>query len=106
MMAQDPGFEMVFPYASKLHRARPQVRERRSRAIDGDLLAELKDLRGRLARAADVPCVVAPNRTLEEIAALRPMTKGAMMTVHGMGKERFKRYGRALLKAVRDWSSG
>ena len=108
MMAQDPGFEMVFPHASKLHRARPQVREKGEVGpIDGDLLAELKDLRGRLARAADVPpYVVAPNRTLEEIAALRPMTKGAMMTVHGMGKERFKRYGRALLKAVRDWSSG
>ena len=67
MMAQDPGFEMVFPHASKLRRARPQVRESGVGPIDGDLLAELA-LRGRLSRAADVPpYVVAPNRTSKKL---------------------------------------
>ena len=105
-MARDGSFEMVFPHATKLRRSRPKPRPDDGLGpIDGDLLAELKSLRSRLARAADVPpYVVAPNRTLEEVAALRPMTKGAMMTVHGMGKERYKRYGGALLKTVRDWT--
>ncbi len=104
--AQD--FRMVFPHGQKLKRSRPKARETSGLGpIDSDLLGQLKQVRGRLARAADVPAyVVAPNRTLEEIASLRPTTKGGMMTVHGMGKERYRRYGSALLKAVREWTSG
>jgi ATP-dependent DNA helicase RecQ len=108
MRGRAEGFVMVFPHGKKLQRSRPRERQETELGpIDSDLLGELKQVRGRLARAADVPAyVVAPNRTLEEIAALRPTTKGGLMTVHGMGKERFRRYGVALLKTVREWTRG
>ena len=53
------------------------------------------------------------NGTAEDRAVLskscrnNPMlatTKRAMLAVHGMGKERYRRYGRALLDAVRAWT--
>ena len=45
--------------------------------------------------------VVAPDRTLEEMAAVRPTSKAALVAIHGMGPERARRYGHALLDAVR-----
>ena len=69
-----------------------------------DLLAHLRDVRARIARAADVPAyVIASNRTLEAIAATRPVTRGAMLAVPGMGPERFRKHGEPLLAAVRSW---
>ena len=60
---------------------------------------------GRLARAADVPTyVVAPNRTLEDMAARRPMTRSAMLQVHGMGPERYRKFGQPFLDAMRSWA--
>ncbi|MSQ04064.1 MAG: ATP-dependent DNA helicase RecQ [Myxococcales bacterium] len=72
-----------------------------------DLLAHLRDLRTRVARASDVPAyVVASDRTLESIAASRPVTRGSMLAIHGMGPERFRKYGEPLLQAVRSWCGG
>jgi ATP-dependent DNA helicase RecQ len=69
-----------------------------------DLLAHLRDVRARVARASDVPAyVVAPDRTLEAIAATRPVSRTAMLDVHGMGPERYRKYGQPLLEAVRSW---
>jgi ATP-dependent DNA helicase RecQ len=105
----EPGFEMVFPARTGVVR-RTGVSARGARSplegpIDGDLLALLRETRTRLAQDDDVPAyVVAPNRTLEEIAQRRPTTRQAMLEVHGMGKERYHRYGQALLEAVRGWT--
>lgn len=105
MKGATDDFEMNFPSSRHTRRQRP------SRDVQGpanaDLLAELKDVRRRLARADDVPAyVVAPNKTLEAIAAARPTTPWTLQAVHGMGKARMKRYGGAFLDAVRDWTSG
>ncbi len=103
MHARASEFQMVFPRTSQLDRRRPAVEH--SRAVAPDLLAALKDVRTRLARADDVPAyVVAPNRTLELMARDRPASKQAMLGIHGMGKERFRRYGQAFLDAVRTWA--
>ncbi len=108
MKQEAPDFTMVFPV-----RVRAVVRKRRNTAtapealgpIDPDLLATLKEVRSRLAQDHDVPAyVIAPNRTLQQIAADRPTTRQAMLAVHGMGKERYRRYGEALLDAVRGWT--
>jgi len=94
---------MVFPRTAQLDRRRPAIEH--TRAVAPDLLAALKDVRSRLAKADDVPAyVVAPNRTLEAMARDRPASKQAMLAVHGMGKERFRRYGQAFLDAVRTWA--
>ncbi len=105
MRQSEPGFRMVYPRAARAPRP-PVVSAAPGRPdANRELLAHLRDVRSRLARDADVPAyVIAPNRTLEEIAALRPTTRQALCRVHGMGPERFKRYGQALLDAVRGWT--
>ena len=108
MRQQAPDFMMVFP-------ARTRVVQRKAGVIaapsperahaDPDLLANLRELRSRLARDHDVPAyVVAPNRTLEEMARTRPMTRMTMLAVPGMGPERFRKYGHAFLEAMRSWA--
>jgi len=105
MKGEAADFEMTFPASSQTRRRRPS-RDVQAPA-NADLLAELKDVRRRLAKADDVPAyVVAPNKTLEAMAAARPTTHYSMLEVHGMGKSRMKRYGGAFLDAVRGWTSG
>jgi ATP-dependent DNA helicase RecQ len=58
--------------------------------VDSDLLDELRAARLEAARDQDVPAfVIASNKTLEGIAALRPeATDEAWMTVHGIGPKK------------------
>ncbi|MCA9571072.1 MAG: HRDC domain-containing protein, partial [Myxococcales bacterium] len=101
-----PDFALVFPHAHKLVRRRPTATAAAA-DVSSELLASLRDLRAQMAREADVPAyVVASNRTLEEMARLRPLTRKAMLAVHGMGETRFARYGGAFLGAIRSWAEG
>jgi ATP-dependent DNA helicase RecQ len=103
MRSRAPDFRMVFPRTARLERRRPAAEH--VRAVAPDLFAALRDVRTRLAKAEDVPAyVVAPDKTLEGIARARPTNKQAMLAVHGMGKERFRKYGQAFLDAVRTWA--
>jgi ATP-dependent DNA helicase RecQ len=97
------GFRMVFPHAEKL--ARPKVGKPVSASgVPGDLLAMLRDVRRQLAEQRNVPAyVVAPNKTLEDMARLRPQTRRAMLEVHGMGEMRFTLYGRQFMDAIKAW---
>jgi ATP-dependent DNA helicase RecQ len=106
MLQQAQGFTMVFPLGARSVRTRPAGGGAAApKAVAADLLAELRDVRANLARAADVPAyVVAPNRTLEDMAARRPATRQAMLEVHGMGPERFRLYGQPFLDALRRWT--
>ena len=109
MRGDDPEFKMVYPKPprpARSTRAEHGASRSGGRAeLNRELLEHLKDVRARLARDADVPAyVVAPDRTLEEMAAVRPTSKAAMAAVHGMGPERYRRYGHALLEAVRAWT--
>ena len=93
---------MAFPPLGRHKAARPVAADVPPNA---DLLAALRDVRKRLADADDVPAyVVAPNKTLEAMAAARPVTRNALGKVQGMGPERIKRYGQAFLTAVQGWS--
>jgi ATP-dependent DNA helicase RecQ len=103
MRSRAPEFKMVFPKTARIERRRPAAEH--VRAVAPDLFAALRDVRTRLAKADDVPAyVVAPDKTLEGIARDRPANKQAMLAIHGMGKERFRRYGQAFLDAVRSWA--
>ncbi|MEQ1570229.1 MAG: ATP-dependent DNA helicase RecQ [Myxococcota bacterium] len=97
------GFEMVFPHADKLSRPKAAA-PASARGVPGDLLVALRDVRKRLAEERNVPAyVVAPNKTLEDMARLRPSTRRAMLEVHGMGEARYGLYGRSFLEAIRTW---
>jgi ATP-dependent DNA helicase RecQ len=107
MRRKADGFEMVFPHADKLRRKRPKRSESAAaQGLPGDLMALLRDVRMQLAASTDVPAyVVAPNKTLEDMARVLPTTKRAMLEVHGMGPTRFRRFGSAFLDAVRDYNT-
>jgi ATP-dependent DNA helicase RecQ len=86
----------------------PKVSKRKARterfadsAADPDLLASLKTLRQKLAKAEGVPAyVVFADRTLIELAARRPRTLADMQAIHGIGERKLARYGQVFLEAV------
>jgi ATP-dependent DNA helicase RecQ len=70
-------------------------------AEDPALFEALRRLRQRLAREQGVPpYVVAGDRTLHEIAAVRPRTLGELSGVYGIGPTKIERYGAGLLEVV------
>ena len=72
-----------------------------------DLYSYLSDIRRKLAKAAEVPAyVVAPNRTLREMAARRPVNEEGMMALHGMGASRYDRFGAQFLDAIHVFGAG
>ena len=65
------------------------------------LFEALRAHRLSVSRAQGVPpYVVASDRTLREMAALRPRTIGELMAVHGIGAAKADRYGRGVLETV------
>jgi ATP-dependent DNA helicase RecQ len=73
-------------------------------ARDQNLLAALKKLRLDLARERGVPAyVVFADRTLEEIAVMRPGTTEALSAVKGIGKTKLREFGEIFLAEVRNF---
>lgn len=69
---------------------------------DGALLTALKALRLELARAQGQPAfVVFGDRTLLEMANLKPTTSAQLREVYGVGQAKLDRYGDAFLDVVR-----
>ncbi|HEX6273573.1 MAG TPA: ATP-dependent DNA helicase RecQ [Polyangiaceae bacterium] len=72
--------------------------------LDADaegLLAELKELRRRLATERRVPAyVVFSDATLLAMARQRPRTPGELLSVSGVGATKLERYGDAFLAAI------
>ncbi len=101
---------LVLPRAGPSPEARPHPGERQARpqADVERLSAEaqpvfdaLRRLRQELAREQDVPAfVVASDRTLRDLARLRPRTLAELEHAHGIGPAKVERYGRRFLDAV------
>jgi ATP-dependent DNA helicase RecQ len=65
------------------------------------LFEELRALRSELARAENVPAyVVASDRTLRDIALLRPRGLEMLKLAHGIGPAKAERYGARILAVV------
>jgi ATP-dependent DNA helicase RecQ len=65
------------------------------------LFEELRLLRSELARAENVPAyVVASDRTLRDIALLRPRGLEMLKLAHGIGPAKAERYGARILEVV------
>jgi len=61
----------------------------------------LRALRLELAREDSVPAfVVASDRTLRDIAFLRPRNRAELLRAHGIGEAKAERYGRQILETV------
>jgi ATP-dependent DNA helicase RecQ len=65
------------------------------------LFEALRAHRLSLARGQGVPpYVIASDRTLREIAATRPRSLGELLSVHGIGDAKARRYGAGFLDVV------
>ncbi|HEU0093862.1 MAG TPA: ATP-dependent DNA helicase RecQ [Vicinamibacteria bacterium] len=71
------------------------------------LFEALRRLRLELAREDGVPpFVVASDRTLRDVAVLRPRTLDELQQAHGIGRAKAERYGKRLLEAVAERDPG
>jgi ATP-dependent DNA helicase RecQ len=69
--------------------------------VDVDLLQRLKALRKRLADRDGVPAYIVFNdRTLTEMAQLRPRSAGDLLRVSGVGTTKLERYGADFLEEL------
>ena len=106
LSGKEKDIKMVFPEKPKSHKSLQWRKSTGPKAGDSDLLVTLKEVRRQLATAACVPTyVVASNRTLDEMASLRPETSSEMLTVHGMGPSRLAQYGAPFMDAIRTFST-
>ena len=67
-----------------------------------ELFEALRAWRLETARAAEVPpYVVASDRTLRDVAMLRPNDLDALQLAHGIGPAKVEKYGNAMLEVIR-----
>ena len=66
-----------------------------------ELVGRLRLWRRRIAEAAGIPAyVVFPDRSLADLARVRPQTLEELLSVHGFGPSRAERYGPAILRVI------
>ncbi len=75
-------------------------------AANAELHAALRELRTRLARDRGLPayCIV-HDKVLLELATVRPRTHEALMAVKGIGEEKARQYGEAMLETIAAFDS-
>ncbi len=112
MMAKRPA-RIVLP-STNLPERRSEPRERRIVA-GGDeaeldaagqaLFEQLRAHRLEVAKAEEVPpYVVASDRTLRDIARIKPKDLAALQEAHGIGPTKAERYGEGLLEVIREFA--
>jgi ATP-dependent DNA helicase RecQ len=89
--------------ATEAGRRRPAREAAELDAAAQALFEALRRHRLALARAEGVaPFIVASDRTLREIAMLRPRNLDELQEAHGVGRHKAERYGAGLLQVVAD----
>ena len=91
--------------AGRKERAAKAAREAFGEGSEADqaLFEALRRCRSSLAKAQSVPAyVVFADRTLLEMARLRPKTLAEMSEVHGVGEAKLKQYGETFLTIIRE----
>ena len=88
---------------ARAHVSKQKSAKRDVPEADAPLFAALVEWRRRLSRASGAPAfVVFHDTTLAAIASARPRTRGALLTVPGVGPVKAERYGEAVLSLVSD----
>ena len=86
---------------ARAHVSKQKNTQRTVADADTPLFAALVEWRRRLSRASGAPAyVVFHDTTLAAIASARPRTRGALLTVPGVGPVKAERYGDAVLALV------
>ena len=71
---------------------------------EADLYDLLRQLRGKLAREANIPAyVVFSNATLQDMARKKPRTMTDFKRVSGVGELKASWYGKAFLERIREY---
>lgn len=69
--------------------------------VDDDLLSQLKSLRAQMAKEQNVPAFyIFSNKTLEDMALLRPVNRDQLLLVHGVGEKKSEAYGKKFLEQI------
>ncbi len=78
--------------------------EQRSAAVDDDLLVRLRELRDELAAKRRVPIYqIFPNKTLQELAAKRPVTIAEARSISGIGPYKERVVLPLFLEVIKAW---
>lgn len=93
----------VQPGPSKTNRKAAETVAEFTTEDDRLLWMRLRELRLEIARDAGIPpYVVFHDRTLKEMAVLRPSTQAALLEISGVGETKAERYGGAFLHAIKE----
>ncbi len=93
-------------YVGKIKIRRSSARGAAMPPLEGDqaLLKVLKSTRLMLAKAQNVPpYVIFHDKTLHEMAMIKPLSLADLAQVHGMGEKKMQRYGRAFLDVIQQF---
>jgi len=93
----------VVPLSAPRRRKSPAIEEPDGPwgSREESLFQELRACRQQLARASGTPAyVVAHDRTLRDLARLRPLDVDGLREAHGLGPAKIARYGDALLEVI------
>ncbi len=72
--------------------------------VDPGLFEDLRGLRREIARESGVPAyIVFGDRSLRDMARLRPTTPAGFLKVSGVGEAKMERYGDRFLELIRDY---
>ena len=83
----------------------PCIRVAAADDVDGDVVASLRRWRLERSREDGVPAyVVLHDKTVDELAAVRPRSLDELAAVKGVGPAKLERYGSDLLEAIREAS--
>ncbi len=76
------------------------------RTADQDLFERLRTLRAELARQAGVPAyVIFHDATLLNLASAQPSTEAELLAISGVGEQKAKKYGQAVLAVIAEWKA-
>ncbi len=71
-------------------------------ASDQELFEVLRGLRSKLAKEQNVPpYVIFPDKTLTEMAIVKPASNGQMLDISGVGETKLSRYGDCFLEEIK-----
>ena len=70
--------------------------------LDETLFEKLRGLRSEIAKEEKVPpYIVFSDRTLVHMCSVKPVTKGEMLSVSGVGEFKYEKYGERFLECIR-----